>query len=396
MAAILSDWLLFVASEHPHAHYHNREMVVEVCASLVICKHNGVILSGQIIQAIRETTDLLIHDAVYRSGDNSALSSLMTPISRSASAKTPKQFTTLKRSSSSSVSAVTSSGSSLAQLRDSAPHAKENVYLVVVPCTQSRTDKGAMFANYHTHYLVGMFFQLLVIDTFGGCGSDNYPESILMDMLNSTKPVVSSVSSNDGANKMLVSSRSKQSSTVDLSQLESKSERSLKGALSTPQPHAELRLRAKTPRPNPREEGRWCMDSLALHYYPRIRHWSMHEPETKLRQTSITSAFQVVGRNINRDDPVEDDVGDLAESETHEVSDENQPIKTVKGNGKANKGVATKKGAISSVSKEGGITRKGSRVRGAEDGKVLVVDDSTVTSSISVARSSSRVRRVAG
>ncbi len=135
LAEMLADWLMFIAKDYPAAHSYNRELVTEICASLVICKHNGVQLAPAVLAAIKVTAELLIDAALARG--------------------------------------------SLPAYRHADAAAKQNVYLEVVPCTQSRTEKGAMFANYHLHYLVGMFFQLLVIDTYGGCGNVNYPESML-------------------------------------------------------------------------------------------------------------------------------------------------------------------------------------------------------------------------
>jgi hypothetical protein len=133
LGALLSHWLCFIAQQYPHSHAHNREIVVEIAASLMILKQNGVSLSPRVLEAVRRTADLLTVDAMTR-GQNSTL-------------------------------------------RNAAVTDKENVYVPIISLNQSKTGKGAMFASYHTHYLVGMFYQLLIADCFGGLGRVNYPNT---------------------------------------------------------------------------------------------------------------------------------------------------------------------------------------------------------------------------
>ena len=137
LASMLAGWLVELAAAFPASHMYNRELVVEIAASLLICRHNGVLLGPSALAALRATNEILINEGVTRG-------------------RNPK-------------------------LRKASCHDRQNVYVPIIPITQSRNDKGARFCDYHTHYLVGMYFQLLIVDTFGGCGQLNCPEGILVN-----------------------------------------------------------------------------------------------------------------------------------------------------------------------------------------------------------------------
>jgi len=131
LGQLLAQWMLLLAQDFPHAHAYNREIVVEIAACLLICKHNGVLFAPKVLKALAATVELLIDD-IRTHGDN-------------------------------------------AMMRNGGPTARTSVFVPIIAATQSRTDSGAMFAQYHTNYLVGMFFQLVLVDAFGGVGRLNYP-----------------------------------------------------------------------------------------------------------------------------------------------------------------------------------------------------------------------------
>jgi hypothetical protein len=131
MGQLLAEWLLCFAETFPHSHAYNREIVVEICASLFICKHNGVMFAPRVLRAMAASVHLLLDDVRLRGGD--------------------------------------------AGLRKGGPTARESVFLPIIAANQARTDKGAMFAQYHTNYLVGMLLQLVIADAFGGNGRLNHP-----------------------------------------------------------------------------------------------------------------------------------------------------------------------------------------------------------------------------
>jgi hypothetical protein len=124
MARALSGWLLFLHRAYPASHVYNREIVTEIACSLLILKQNGIELDDDTLKAMVDTTTILVEAGRSRS--------------------------------------------QLSNLRQAPAIDRQNVYVQAIVNDQPRGDKGGLFVNYHTHFLVGLLFQLCVIDTIGG------------------------------------------------------------------------------------------------------------------------------------------------------------------------------------------------------------------------------------
>ncbi len=133
LGRILAQWLMFLAAGFPETHAANSEIVVEIAASMMILKQNGVRFAPRVLEALRRTVDVLLLQAVTRGKD--------------------------------------------AKLRNAGPADKESVFVPGICYNQPKTAKGAAFASYHTHFLVAILFQLVIVDTFGGVGRVNYPNT---------------------------------------------------------------------------------------------------------------------------------------------------------------------------------------------------------------------------
>lgn len=128
---IQRQWQIDICDKYPLSHLCNREIILEVASCILICKYNGIILDNEIIHSIQETFNLCFNEYIQR-GYNE-------------------------------------------DLRNTSNDPKCSVYIPWLHISQPKTKRGRMFANYHIHYLISLFFILLIMDTAWGDGMTIYP-----------------------------------------------------------------------------------------------------------------------------------------------------------------------------------------------------------------------------
>jgi len=114
---MLGGWLLQMLSWGHGPTVHNREVVTEVAACLLILKVNGVPLQARTLAALRVHTLCCLRLVEMRS----------------------KEF------------------------RKAAAGARKNVYVEEISNDQPRGEKGGLYVDYHTHYLIGLFYMLVLV-----------------------------------------------------------------------------------------------------------------------------------------------------------------------------------------------------------------------------------------